>query len=169
MLWSVALAVSSTSTVAVSVVSLADTGYMHGKAALVACLFSILTLVLSLIVSLFNYGGRARDMFHSYRTIQRASVKAEVLALCCLGDEEKQRLIAELDADYQLGLDQSENHTTNDFARSQKIDAQSEDARQKQLKSARRWAIAKQGAVDAIPVAVTLASAFFLGWMFLSL
>lgn len=166
-LWNIALATSSTATLAISVVSLASPSYLGGKANLIACLFSILTLVLSLIVALFNYGGRSRDMFHSYRTIQRVSVEAEQLAgsKLCAADEGRQ--LTRLNAEYQLGLDQSENHTTLDFLQARKVSLQPTEPAELKARRDRRRAIVQQGAVTLLPAIIILLAVSLLVWVLL--
>jgi hypothetical protein len=168
-LWNIALATSSTATLAISVVSLASPKYLGGKADLVVCLFSIVTLVLSLIVALFNYGARSRDMFHSYRTIQRVSVEAERLAGADLSDADQQTHLARLDAEYQLGLDQSENHTTLDFFRARKIQAESTNPEEVKAKKDRTRASFMQDSLTVVPVAITIIAVGLLAWILLHL
>lgn len=168
MLWTIALAVSSTLALALSVVSLSNPQYMGGKVGLTGCLFSILTLVLSLVVGLFNYNGRARDMFHSYRTIQRVSAEAEIILANELVTEiDIVNALHRLDAAYQLGLDQSENHSRLDFYKARKISAQSTllDSREKRM--AARAAI-QQGILNYIPVSIIVVSVGLLGWLLLT-
>lgn len=168
-LWNIALAVSSTATLALSVVSLSNPQYMGGRAGLIACLFSILTLVLSLIVSLFNYGGRARDMFHSYRTIQRVSAEAERLDSITLTETDLNEALGRLDTEYQLGLDQSENHSTLDYWRARRIEPRSKDPGQVHARRQRFAAVIRQSALDLIPVTFIGAAACFMAWVFLNL
>jgi len=167
MLWNIALATSSTTTLAISVVSLSNPIYLGGRANLLACLFSILTLVLSLIVALFNYGARSRDMFHSYRTIQRVSVEAERLAGTGLSEQAERDELARLSGEYQLGLDQSENHTTLDYHLARRLPKGS-DASTPERKERRR-ATLRQGSLTLLPVAVILSAACFLIWIVFSL
>lgn len=169
MLWNIALATSSTATLAISVVSLSNPTYLGGRADLLACLFSILTLVLSLIVALFNYGARSRDMFHSYRTIQRVSVEAERLSGDPLEGETERQVLARLSDDYQLGLDQSENHTPLDYYIARKTSPASDETVQAKEKKERRHALAKQGALTLLPVAVILSAAWLMIWIVFSL
>jgi hypothetical protein len=168
-LWGIALAVSSTATLAVSIAALFKPDLLGGRAGLWACLFSLLTLVWSLIVATFNYSGRSRDMFHSYRTIQRVSTRAERLA--SLGDDKRtgESTWDELDAEYQLGLDQSENHTTWDYYRARKPRAGSNQVEIRRERWLRRGAAVVQSLVDGVPLIIIVGSLALTCWVFLNL
>lgn len=167
MLWTIALAVSSTLALALSVVSLSNPRSIGGKAGLIGCLFSILTLVLSLVVGLFNYSGRARDMFHSYRTIQRVSAEAEILATTVLTETERANSLPRLNAAYQLGLDQSENHSRLDYYKARRVPGTS-TLRNSKERRLQVGASMQQGALNLIPVLIILASVGLLGWLLLN-
>ena len=154
-LWAVALAASSTSTLAVSMVALVNDRVLSGKADLWACLSSLVTLVLSLVVGTFNFSGRSRDMFHSYRLIQKISVTAERLADQDLSADQAASWLERLDNQYQQALDVSENHNQWDYFR---IAKPSDPERRKSMRRNRWRAIVAQGSLDSLPLIITMAS-----------
>lgn len=119
-LWAIALALSSTATLTASLASLFSPDLFGGKIGLASALSSIMTLVLSLVVATFRFEARSRDMFHSYRMIQRTSVEAERLSSSNMDRADELHAIQQLQAEYQLGLDQSENHTSSDHVRAKR-------------------------------------------------
>lgn len=119
-LWTVALAVSSIATVALSITSLAYPQTRFPHIDFIATLISLVTFGASMVVSLFNFGGRAAEMRASYRRAQRLSARVELLRKTSDGAPSAARLRYEaktLQGDYQDLLDESENHTQADFAR----------------------------------------------------
>ena len=167
-LWTIALALSSTATVVASILSLVRPNYIEGRGGLISLLSSVLTLVLSLIVSTLRYEARSRDLFHSFRSVQRVSAKAEHLSAQCLSTDESNRLSRELEADYQSALDLSENHTAGDYYRARK------KPQGKMLENLSYYADLSRAQLtrtigDAIPFSLVVASGLLIAWMILTL
>jgi conflict system pore-forming effector with SLATT domain len=78
---------------------------------------AILSLVSSLVVSSVNYGSRTRAMEASYKRIQQLSLAAEDLANYY--SSVSQSRLLELQKEYAIALDTSENHSDADYRRSQ--------------------------------------------------
>ena len=91
--------------------------YGAGGDTLMATL-AILSLVSSLVVSSVNYGGRARAMEASYKRIQQISLAAEDVAND--PSQTTRRRLNELQREYAIAIDASENHSDADYDRSQK-------------------------------------------------
>lgn len=109
--WNASLLALSTATALASIAILSDAS-IYGTAGptLLVCV-SVSALVTSLAVAGLNYGARSRDMFMSYRRIQRLSAEAEALL-----DEKlvTPLQVADLSRRYNSLLDDSENHTSAD-------------------------------------------------------
>lgn len=105
---------------------------------------SILTLVISLVTAGIDYSGRSRDMFLNYRRIQAISTEAE-RASRTSGMQSEERL-DELTSRYDGLLDESENHTSADFAR-----AMSERNLPVAGPSVGRWALRAESVISLLP------------------
>ncbi|WP_169523901.1 SLATT domain-containing protein [Amycolatopsis balhimycina] len=117
--WNTSMIALSTSTTIASVGLLVNRPmYGTGGDTLMAAL-AILSLVSSLVVSSVNYGGRARAMEASYKRIQQISLAAEDVANDP-SQATRQRL-NELQREYAIAIDASENHSDADYHRSQKV------------------------------------------------
>ncbi|MCE0536076.1 SLATT domain-containing protein [Kineosporia rhizophila] len=115
--WNASMIALSTSTALASIGILFKRDmYGHQGDALLA-IISILTLVASLVVSNMNYGGRAESMRASYKRIQQISLQAESF-FADKADSDARRY-RELCHAYEVALENSENHTTADFKRSE--------------------------------------------------
>lgn len=116
-LWTVCLATCSVAAVILSITSLAYPTTRAPHIDYVALLISLAMLVASLVVALFNFGGRSTEMKHAYRRAQRLSVRAE--SMQAWGHREHGLDLAKeterLESDYQDLLDESENHSTADY------------------------------------------------------
>ncbi|WP_162252110.1 hypothetical protein, partial [Brevundimonas sp. Root1423] len=130
-----------------------------------AALFSVITLVLSLIVAVLKYESRSRDLFHSFRAIQKVSSEAEVWQVRG-GKLATQHDCLNLNASYQDALDKSENHTPLDFYRAMTIREGDNEARDRKLQNEARF---RQGLLTALPILITLASLLWLGKIALDL
>lgn len=120
--WSLSLICCSMSTTVASVALLADRT-IYGKAGPVLLLIvSIATLVTSLASANMNYAARSRDMFVSYRKVQRLSAEVERLNLGSSTDRTLETITA-LHARYDAILDETENHNSYDFLRSGEMHA----------------------------------------------
>lgn len=113
--WNTCLLALAVATTIASIALLTD-DRMYGRAGptVLVCV-SVAALVASLVIAGLNYGVRSRDMFMNYREIQRLSVEAEQLQ----GDSEVDaEVVRDLRDRYQALLDNSENHTSADYGRS---------------------------------------------------
>jgi hypothetical protein len=113
--WNASLIATSTAATIASVALLTDST-IYGKSGptLLVCV-SILTLVASLVASGLDYSGRSRDMFLSYRRLQRLS--AEVERHANSPATQTHDVLENLHQRYDALLDESENHTEADFYR----------------------------------------------------
>lgn len=114
--WNASLVSLATSTTIASIGLLVDPAmYGKGGGTLLVAL-SVLSLVSSLVVSNISYGTRARAMEASYKRIQQISLAAEnIFALEQLPSAHR---FAELQKEYEVALESSENHTDADYQRS---------------------------------------------------
>ncbi|WP_369012403.1 SLATT domain-containing protein [Nocardioides imazamoxiresistens] len=166
-LWMIALSVASAATLCASVISLSNTARPVSTSDLSATLFALATLVLSLITSALNYQSRSRDLFHSFRAIQRVSASIESLRATTTTDTAICDSRAELESRYQDALDQSENHTTADYHRAM---PEREDPDKREADRRKRLAaIAGQNALNVIPIAVVACSSGWLVWVIITL
>lgn len=163
-LWTISLSIASAATLCVSVISLSRSPRPVATVDLSAVLFSLATLVLSLIVATLNYQARSRDLFHSFRAAQRVSARVESLRNSGAADEIRARM-RELESQYQDALDQSENHTTFDYyrARRPRDDHKREDNRLRRLSSV------AQAVLTGVPVVISLVSLVWLATLILGL
>jgi hypothetical protein len=117
--WNASLVSLATSTTISSVGILVD-NTMYGRAgdALMVTL-SILSLVASLVVSSLGYGIRARSMEASYKRIQQISLMAENF-YAHEAPATYERFV-DLQKEYEVAIEASENHTEADYQRSQKV------------------------------------------------
>lgn len=115
--WNTSLVAISTATTVASIGLLVNpTLYgSHGDALLVV--LAVLTLVASLIVSNVNYGSRARAMEANYKRIQQLSIQAEQFLIDRASATSTHFL--ELEREYGVAVEFSENHSTCDFERTQ--------------------------------------------------
>ena len=113
--WNTALISTSTASTIGSVAMLSDED-IYGPAGptLLVCI-AILTLVASLVTSSLDYSGRSRNMFLSYRRIQRLS--AEVERAKNTPEEQSLDTVRTLNERYDALLDESENHPQADYLR----------------------------------------------------
>jgi hypothetical protein len=113
--WNFSMLALCTST-AVATIGLLTDDKMYGAAGptLVAVL-AVLSLIASLVVAAQSYPARSRDMFASYRRVQRISATAESLRLRDSAPSQSQ--IDELLKAYNDALDDSENHSGADYLR----------------------------------------------------
>lgn len=109
--WNIALMVSAVAVTIDSVVLLVDSTALGDKGDVVLVCASIITLFISVTVSGMNLSGRSRDMFTSYRRIQRLSAEAERHAV---HDCTSERL-NQLSQEYDDMLDNSDNHRLCDY------------------------------------------------------
>lgn len=158
-LWMIALSVASAASLCVSVISLGTSQRPVASSEIASSLFALATLVLSLIVSSLNFQGRSRDLFHSFRAIQRVSSRAESLRHATRESDAIEIAKTELESRYQDALDQSENHTTLDYHRARSI----RDGEKGTLDTrARQRAILAQSALTGLPVLIIVASLVLL-------
>lgn len=111
-LWNGSLVALSTAMVVASVGMIADEKIYGPRGPIYLIALSITQLTSSLTVLNLEFGARSRDMFTNYRRIQRVSVDAENLRL---EKRPSKVMIRNLSNQYQMLLDESENHTTRDF------------------------------------------------------
>lgn len=109
--WNLALMVSAVAVTIDSVVLLVDSTALGPKGDVILVCASIMTLFISVSVSGMNLSGRSRDMFTSYRRIQRLSAEAE---RCAVNDDTGETL-ARLSQEYDDMLDNSDNHHLCDY------------------------------------------------------
>lgn len=110
-LWNVALVFGSVAVTINSVVLLVDRNALGPKGDVAMACASILTLFVSVSVSGMNLSGKSRDMFTSYRRIQRLSAEAERVA----ANQPTQQDLARLSSEYDDMLDNSDNHRLCDY------------------------------------------------------
>ncbi|WP_170169893.1 SLATT domain-containing protein [Nocardioides aurantiacus] len=166
MLWMIALSVASASTLCASVVSLANGPRPVSQADLGTTLFSLATLVLSLIVAALNYQSRSRDLFHSFRAIQRVSSQAESLRYLGGPSAGGGPETSALEGAYQDALDQSENHTTLDYHKARRP---RQDEHKREDERAQLRATILQGALTALPAVIIAVSLFWIVFIFVDL
>lgn len=166
MLWMIALSVASASALCASVISLANAPRPVSHTDLGTALFTLATLVLSLIVAALNYQARSRDLFHSFRAIQRVSAQIESLRERGEAPATISAAVTPLELAYQDALDKSENHTTLDYHKARPI---REGEHKKEDKSARLRATIYQGALTTVPVVIIAVSLFWLAFLFVDL
>lgn len=162
-LWMIALSTASAATLCASIFSLTNSPRPVSTIDLAATLFSLVTLVLSLIVSALNYQARSRDSFHSYREIQRVSSQIESLKHQELSLHEKVVYLTLLEMRYQGALDKSQNHTTFDYHRAKRV---RDDHHQTADRKDRQRAIMFQGAITALPLLITFSGLAWLAFLF---
>ncbi|MCP3803501.1 SLATT domain-containing protein [Allokutzneria sp. A3M-2-11 16] len=118
--WNTSLISLSTSTTIASTGQLVEPKmYGAGGNALMVVL-AVLSLVVSLVVSSVNYGARARAMEASYKRIQQISLMAERLPRVVGADELTQRYV-ELQKEYEIAVEASENHVSADHDRARGV------------------------------------------------
>lgn len=166
MLWMIALSVASASALCASVISLANGPHPVSRTDLGTALFTLATLVLSLIVAALNYQARSRDLFHSFRAVQRVSSQVESLRKRGESLSTIASSITSLELAYQDALDKSENHTTLDYYKARRI---REDRHKQEDELARRRATFYQGALTTVPVVIIVASLFWIVYIFVDL
>lgn len=116
-LWNASLVALSIGLVLGSIGMLADDRMYGPKGDTLLVALAVMQLSASLVVSGLNYGGRSRDMFTNYRRMQRLSVAAENLNR---EPSPEPAAVRALSDEYQMLLDESENHTSADFYRASK-------------------------------------------------
>lgn len=163
-LWMISLSVASATALCASVFSLATADRPVSQIDLTVALFSLATLVLSLIVSVLNYAARSRDLFHSFRAVQTISSQAESLRLRVADLKAIEAALLKLEEGYQAALDKSENHTTFDYHRARP--AREEKDKKREDVRLRRSATLFQGAVTALPISIIIASLLWLIMVF---
>lgn len=166
MLWMIALSVASASALCASVISLANAPRPVSHTDLSTALFTLATLVLSLIVAALNYQARSRDLFHSFRAIQRVSSQIESMRERGESTGTMSTSATSLEFAYQDALDKSENHTTLDYHKARPI---RDGEHKKKDESARRRATIYQGALTTVPIVITAISLFWLALLFIDL
>ncbi|MDP1711050.1 MAG: SLATT domain-containing protein [Candidatus Nanopelagicaceae bacterium] len=111
-LWNGSLVALSTAMVVASVGMIADEKIYGPRGPIYLIALSIAHLTSSLTVLNLKFGARSRDMFMNYRRIQRVSVEAENLRL---EKRPSKAMIRNLSDQYQMLLDESENHSVRDY------------------------------------------------------
>ena len=111
--WNFSLMASSVVTTVDSIVLLVDPKALGRNGAVTLTCASVLTLFISTSISGMNLSGRSRDMFTSYRRIQRLCSEVERAKHLGAPAPELERLAR----DYDELLDNSDNHRTCDFYR----------------------------------------------------
>lgn len=109
--WNVALMLGSVATTIDSVVLLVDDAALGPKGDVVLTCASILTLFVAVAISGMNLSGKSRDMFTSYRRIQRLSADVERAAV----NDPTPSTLTRLAGEYDDMLDNSENHRLCDY------------------------------------------------------
>ena len=165
-LWMISLSVASAAALCASMFSLAIAPRPVSQIDLAAALFSLATLVLSLIVSALNYQSRSRDLFHSFRAAQRVSSQIESLRETSTDASVVAEERPSLELAYQDALDQSENHTTLDYHRARPV---RDDSNKKSDERARNRALFLQGSLTGLPVLIILVSLYWLLTIFTGL
>ncbi|MFE0313916.1 SLATT domain-containing protein [Amycolatopsis sp. NPDC058986] len=114
--WNASLVSLATSTTIASVGLLVERNMYGTRGDSLMVALAILSLVASLVVSSVNYGSRARAMEANYKRIQQLSLAAEGFFV---SDKPatRQRFL-ELEKEYGIALESSENHSEADYARS---------------------------------------------------
>lgn len=79
---------------------------------------AIFTFAGSLASSSVGYGARSRNMFQSYRRIQRLSVRAETAKYD--DAQHTEGIFTQINSEYDDLLDESENHTSADYLRARR-------------------------------------------------
>lgn len=113
LLWNGALVAVSAAAAVSSIVLLRFPAAYAGDGELLLAIIGVFTLTASLVVANANYSVRARDAFGAYRSIQRLSARVESSVNAANLDGE----LDEIDSEYQLILDNSENHSAADYFR----------------------------------------------------
>jgi len=111
--WNTILLALSLATTAASIALLTEPQMYGAAGPTVLVCISVLALVASLAVAGLDYGVRSRNMFMNYRGLQQLSMEAENFNL--QGNIDEQTL-QKLWSRYNSLLDDSENHTTADYA-----------------------------------------------------
>jgi hypothetical protein len=166
MLWMIALSVASASALCASVISLANGPRPVSRTDLGTALFTLATLVLSLIVAALNYQARSRDLFHSFRAIQRVSSRVESLRERGESAATIASSIPALEAAYQDALDKSENHTTLDYHKARPT---RDDEHKREDELTRRRATIYQGVLTAVPAVIIAVSLYWIVYLFVRL
>lgn len=112
--WNAFLISLTVATTLASIVLLTDSTILGERGEEILVCLAVLGLVASILVPSLNYARRSRDMFGNYRRIQRLSSEVERLRT---SGKVAQEDANELFLRYQGLLDESENHTTLDYAR----------------------------------------------------
>lgn len=152
--WNVALVVGTLAATIDSVVLLVDKSALGPRGDVVLTCASILTLFISVAISGMNLSGKSRDMFTSYRRIQRLSSEVERTAASRPSVEALFRLAGE----YDDLLDNSENHRFCDFLKA-------EPARRTRPWQGRSNLLATVPPIAFVAASIALASPA-INWMF---
>ncbi|WP_182045218.1 SLATT domain-containing protein [Curtobacterium sp. ME26] len=112
--WSAAQTALAVGLIAVSVLYLAYPERQSTLMLVYLISLSVLALAVSVTVGALDYTGRAREMFRNYRAIQALSVRVESARKSQLFITK--RFVHRMHSEYDLLLDNSENHTSLDWA-----------------------------------------------------
>lgn len=112
--WSAAQTSLAVGLIAVSVLYLAYPQRQSTLMVVYLISLSVLALAVSVTVGALDYSGRAREMFRNYRAIQALSVRVESASKSRILITKK--FVDRLQSEYDLLLDNAENHTNLDWA-----------------------------------------------------
>jgi len=115
--WNAAQTSLAVALIAVSVLYLAFPSSQSDLMVVYLISLSVLALAVSISVGSLDYSGRAREMFRNYRDLQSFSARVESIQKVTLFST--RRSLAGLQAEYDLLIDQAENHSNLDYELSQ--------------------------------------------------
>lgn len=151
--WNAFLISSATATTIASVGMLSNPALYgaHGDALL--AMLAIVSLVASLVVANMNYGGRSQSVEANYKRIQQISLAAGSLVTrgCSLVE------VRNLEREYEIALESSENHSGADYQRSLENAADKWGVWRDEFVSVVPFLMLLAPVVVAIPVAMWLA------------
>ncbi len=147
--WNTSLISTAAASTISSVALLSDEGIYGKTGPTLLVSISILTLVISLVTSGIDYSGRSRNMFLNYRRIQTVSTEAERASNT--PHLQTQAVLEDLASKYDGLLDESENHTSVDFAR-----AMAERGLAVLGPAVSGWALRAESAISFLPYASLL-------------
>lgn len=115
--WNAAQFSLASALIFVSIVFIVSDTSQTSLFAAVIIIFSILSLIVSIVVTFLDYSARATSMSINYRDLQAFSVRIEsVVNSSRIVSDEEMRIYH---IEYDSIMDRSENHTPNDYAVSQ--------------------------------------------------
>ncbi|WP_209559701.1 hypothetical protein [Frigoribacterium sp. PvP032] len=114
--WTAALISLSLASTLVSIALLQEPSLYGDRGPFLWCAVGVLTLTASLVLGSAGYSEKSTLGFEAYRDFQRIAVDAAFADASHNSGRRRRRSFRRLNAEYQLLLDRTANHSTGDFA-----------------------------------------------------